>query len=230
VGKRRTLLIVAAFVGLAILLAVLLPYDDEPRYKGQTLGEWVKAHDYARSGTARREATDAIIVITTNSVPVLVRWLSWDPAPQETLANKLPDFISYNRFLGPLIHQTNKLFRLNLAMKAFMVSETNAICAIPALTQLITNRKSWFAKHQALYALSCIGPLALPSIRQGINDPNPKVRYHALRCITGFGTNAVAAIPNIVRTLSDPDEVVRVYATNAVANIAPELLSKSPAQ
>src|SRR5437868_6476337 len=51
VGKRRTLLIVMAFVGLAILFAVLLPHDDEPRYKGQTLGEWVKAHDYARSGT-----------------------------------------------------------------------------------------------------------------------------------------------------------------------------------
>jgi hypothetical protein len=220
VGKRRTLLIVTAFVGLAITLAVLMPHDDEPRYNGRTLEQWIQINVRSPQDPQAREA---IITITTNSVPLLVqRRLTHDTRLESWLKAKLPAFLRKNTIISRFLYR--KTYRAACAVRAFKVSGTNAACAIPAMVQLLNASNALQMKVEATIILSEIGPPALPSIQHAMRSPDSLVRALAIQTTEELGTNAAPAIPDLLAALSDPDIEVRTAATNALETLAPETL------
>src|SRR5690349_13727745 len=70
-SPRVTLLVAGGL--LAIAAVTLLRGNDEPRYRGRTLSQRIKASSQAPD---EAEPHEAIVIITINFAPVLVRWLS----------------------------------------------------------------------------------------------------------------------------------------------------------
>ncbi|MGO8928118.1 MAG: HEAT repeat domain-containing protein [Limisphaerales bacterium] len=60
-----------------------------------------------------------------------------------------------------------------------------------------------------------------------LHDPQPHVRFGALRALQDFGPNAKLAVPALVELLNDPDADVRGGATNALKQIDPEAAAKA---
>jgi hypothetical protein len=76
-----------------------------------------------------------------------------------------------------------------------------------------------------------VGPEeALPALVEATRDPNEFTRYFAIGYLRTFGKRALSAIPAWSSCLTDPQERIRTAATNALLEIAPEVLMKRPAQ
>jgi hypothetical protein len=220
---RRAAIIFAAAVLLAVAIATLLLFrNDEPGYKGRPLSDWIWTN---RQNPDDPEAREAIVVITTNSVPVLIRWLGRDTRFEENLERKLPSFMRTNNLISR--YMSRGRYRTACSAKAFKISGTNATCAIPPLTKLLAHTNSTTVKVHATMALSCIGPAALTSLRQAAMNPDSLVRGLAVVGLRRLGTNA---IPDLIAALSDPEPSVRHQATNALEQISPEALPLSPLQ
>jgi hypothetical protein len=52
----------------------------------------------------------------------------------------------------------------------------------------------------------------------------------AARALAKFGTNALPALPTLTNSLADPVPDVREAATNAIKQIAPQVLTNAPAR
>jgi HEAT repeat protein len=206
-------------LALAIPVTLLLFPNPELRYKGHTLEYWIEVN--SRSPDAP-EAPEAILAITTNSVPLLLQRLSADTSWEERLEAKLPAFLrtdpTTRRFLS------RQRYRAACSLRAFAIAGTNAACAIPAVTQLLSDHNRLVVKLDALRILSAIGPAALPGIRQGMRNPDARVRSFAIGLLWRLGTNAAPAIPDLVAACSDPHPGVRGTASNVLETLAHEAL------
>jgi hypothetical protein len=222
---RRTAFILfgALLLAAVVVVAALLLRNDEPQYKGRNLVYWMKANSKAPNDPDIRKA---IATITTNYVHVLVRWLCQDTSPEERMEAKLPDFVRG----FSLVHRFTYRNRRHMACSwgAFKIAGTNAVCAIPALTEVLSSTNNTTAKVQAMLALQFIGPAALPAIRQAMTNRDALVRGLAVENLRIMGTNAVTAVPDLIAALYDPDADFRLSVTNALREIAPEVLSGPP--
>jgi hypothetical protein len=70
---RTILLITASWAFVAVVAIALYRRDTEPSYNGRTFAQWIKASSQASADPATHEA---ILSITTNSAPLLLRWAS----------------------------------------------------------------------------------------------------------------------------------------------------------
>jgi hypothetical protein len=221
----RAAFIFAGTMLLGAAIVTLLLLYQEPTYKGRTLEHWIKANS---QNPAEPAAHEAIVFITTNSAPVLVRWLTADVNPRWSLRSKLPPFLLRNRFVRRFVSRENDLRRAALATRAFEVAGTNASPAIPAIAELVSDRQPYNIQAQGFYILRFIGPAALPQLRHAISNYNPAIRLAAVDGIKRLGTNAAAAAPDLLVALSDTDTWVRQNATQALEVIAPKALTNSP--
>jgi hypothetical protein len=201
---------------LAAVVAVLLLRNADPRYKGRTLEQWIHANSQMPDDP---EAREAILTITTNSVPMLLHRLAADTRSEERWEAKLPAFLRKNPIINRFLHRQR--YRAACSVRAFMLSGTNAACAAPALAQLLSGPNPQAVKLSAIIILSNLGPAALPSMRQAMNSPDAFVRGLAVFGIGQLGTNAALAIPDVAVALSDPDIGVRTTATNVLKGFAP---------
>jgi hypothetical protein len=208
--------------------AAILLYrgDTEPSYEGRTLAQWIKANSQA---PGEREVHEAIVSITTNFAPVLLRWAFADTNPRFTLINRLPLSASQKPFLRPFLYRDKEMFRAACAMRAFEIAGTNAACAVPALAALITD-DDVYVTYYSLYVLSLIGPPALPAMRRAMSSQFAPFRGVAISSLKRFGTNATEAVPDVLKALHDEDITVRQNATNVPETLYPELLTNSPPQ
>lgn len=171
--------------------------------------------------------------ITTNSVPVLLRWVFADTQPRFNLINRFTFSASQKpflrRFLRRFLYRDNEIARAACAMRAFEIAGTNAASAVPALAVMITDHNPQ-TTIESLYVLSLIGPPAVPAIRRAMSSQIPYIRVAAIGALKRFGTNATEAIPDVVTALSDYDINVRQNATNVLETLYPAVLTSSPAQ
>src|SRR5690349_2095155 len=123
---RTILLITASSVLLTVAGVILYSGDTEPTYKGRTLSQWLKASSQA---SGEREVHEAIVSITTNSFPLLLRWAFADTNPRfdtmprvSKLIYKLPFSVTHNPHLRPLLYRENQIFRAACAMRAFQIA------------------------------------------------------------------------------------------------------------
>jgi hypothetical protein len=84
VRKRRLylglllLLVVGGMIGVSVTGALR---EHEPTYAGKRLSEWVMRLSSKNSLEGESEAEEAIRHIGTNSLPYLLKWISYEPAP-----------------------------------------------------------------------------------------------------------------------------------------------------
>jgi len=229
VGKKRTLLIVTAFVVLAITLAVLLAHDDEPRYKGKSLSKWLQVS--SEEPYVVGEAQQAVRSIGTNALPYLLKWIQDQPAPWHRLTRKnLPEFLLNSApvrfFIEGLDHE-----REGQVIAAFAVLGTNAAPAIPDLV-VLTRGTNLHIVVRAFTALSFLGTPALPHMTAALTDTNQPGRFYVPPCLRIIARDVAtnACLPALKAALQDPDPAVRASASQILRYLAPDLSTNAPPQ
>jgi HEAT repeat protein len=216
-------LTLAGAVLLIAASAALLLRNDEPRFKGRTLKDWIRL-SHQTSGDP--EIREAIIAITTNSVPLLVQRLAANTGWEGRLDARLPMYLRTNTLITPFLFRRRD--PAYYAESALRISGTNAACAVPALAELLSESHPRRVQLQAILILCDIGPAALPAMRQAMRSSDHLMRNIAVEAISKMGTNAAHAIPELVAALSDTDYRVRMRATNVLETVAPDALTNSP--
>jgi HEAT repeat protein len=104
--------------------------------------------------------------------------------------------------------------------------------AIPALLDDLHSKKSRASRdrerRQALfrsaYALTRIGPEAIPPLIEGLKDEDPGLRAGSAKALGGMGPAARTAIPALVENLSHSDAEVRREVVDALGLIGAETI------
>jgi HEAT repeat protein len=135
--------------------------------------------------------------------------------------------------LPPLLHSLaqphppSSVFR---AISSMGYLGTNTMAAIPILIEHTRQNDH----HVAQDAIRCLGRLELepqtvvPVLTNLLGATNEQaLRLSALYALKHFGSRATSAIPAILRVTTDADDRIRSGATNALLEIAPELLTNS---
>ena len=151
---------------------VLLPSQQEPRFQGRTLSEWVDAT--GRNDAEGENAEAALSAIGTNALPTLVKWISRHNAYRRwrlRLASAFPRSARSTPLVMSLSGMTdaNNVFR---AVNAFGLLGTNAAPAIPALVALSKDPKYPNTAFYAINALSLLGPPAYLDMVAALDDTN----------------------------------------------------------
>jgi hypothetical protein len=208
-------------VVIAIIAAVFLWPKPEPSYQGRTLSSWLRqATEPARHTNAVVEARAAIRAIGPDrTVPVLLRLLKSN-RKQTTLHDLLLDVgREFNVVTGP-IWQSND--SSDMAAAGFEALGTNAVAAIPTLSQLANTPQHGTI---ALRCLAAIGPPARATVFQAFASPDGKTRSAAVWSVPQVVTNSGEIIVAVTNLLSDGETEVRDAAIHVIGN-----QTKSPQQ
>ena len=93
---------------------------------------------------------------------------------------------------------------------ARLLAERQDRAAIPALTRLLESGPAELGRLHALYALAGLRALTPAHVLQGLGDPAPWVRVHALRLAETFARDPSSALlTRLGEMVSDPDLQVR---------------------
>ncbi|MDQ3624446.1 MAG: HEAT repeat domain-containing protein, partial [Verrucomicrobiota bacterium] len=108
----------------------------------------------------------------------------------------------------------------------------DAADAIPALLENLNSRKARGQrprdKDQALfrsaYALTQIGPAAIPPLIAALGSEDTPLRRGATKALGGMGAAARSGIPALIANLEQPDEALRREVIEALGLIGPEAI------
>jgi hypothetical protein len=208
----------------------------EPRYDGKSLSEWLAL--YCRPEANRglpSEAELAVRSIGTNALPFLLESLRYELLPwRETLlklaTQRVPGKtlaegkIVYGRSL--IVGKTAR--RAERADLGFVILNTNAVLAIPALEALMKNNQKPDMSLRAIYALGEIGGPAIPALTNALADINQTNRGQIIEAIYAVEVTSAsyysdaykgACLPALTRALNDPDLWVRRQPTGTLHNL-----------
>jgi HEAT repeat protein len=107
---------------------------------------------------------------------------------------------------------------------------SNAQPAIPLLVECLKDKDEMVAKEAAwsLGELQLEPNFVVPALISNADPSRPMPFSFALFALGEFGTNARAAVPLLTQAIRSDDEKVRSAATQALENIAPDLLTNAP--
>ena len=221
VSKHKALLISLAVAVVLAAGVLTLAKPGEPFYRGHSLSHWLNEAEVAGSEDART----AVRAIGTNAIPLLVYWITYHPpAFRQKLA------------LFAVKHEHENLFDLlygqeqTKATIGFQILGTNAAPALPAIVAKIRETPNRYA-FNAIWALSSLGPQALPYLTNELAATNWMYRRAVIESITqlalhGGPTNACLA--PLCAAMSDVDGRVRRTAYACIERFAPEALTNGP--
>ena len=106
---------------------------------------------------------------------------------------------------------------------------TNAHPAVVLLIRCLDEPSLAFVAADTLGRLHLESDITVPALVEGTRFTDRDMRIRAVSGLEEFGPAARAAVPELTRLLSDPDAAVRYTTTNALENIAPEVLHQSSA-
>jgi HEAT repeat protein len=126
-----------------VLIALILRVSTrtpEPRYKGQSLSDWLHNYDHAHTQTQEQEAKQAIREIGTNAVPFLLQYMRYAPRPWKRSITdafaKLKDMRFVGRFIPYSMTTDAASARAETAAYAFGVLGPVAAYAYPDIARL----------------------------------------------------------------------------------------------
>ncbi len=102
--------------------------------------------------------------------------------------------------------------------------------AVPVLIQCLKDTNAGVASLGAysLGKLKLEPDSVVPALTECLQDPRQQVRREAARALRAYGEQARPALPGLLNLLTAPDFLSRVSATNALLQIAPEVLTNAP--
>lgn len=243
--KRRTLAIavlvlaIAVFTGAAFTWSILLrddEPDDEPRYQGKRLSEWLALCRVpaVTNEELQGEAEFAVRSIGTNALPCLLKWFRYELPPWRGRILELATWhldkaegkkVVFRRsfIIGPTARRAEK------ADLGFVILNTNAAPATAELEALMKNSRKPDVGLRAIYALGEIGGPAIPALTNALADANQTNRceiIHAIYVVELMspyyygGSYRGGCLPALNRALDDPDEEVRRQAKNTLYNLS----------
>jgi len=211
---KRNIVLVLACLAALLLLTVLFPRDREPIYQGRPLSQWLHISHvkYPEDYSMSFEAKEAVRNMGTNALPLLLRWVSYEPS---TLKTKLSPLLRRVPILErEFVHKP--YYRADMAEMALEVLGPKAAPAIQQLkTWAITSNDERRMRH-CIVVLNDIGPEALPAFIS-IANTETDARTYSLSIFRKFGTNGV---PILVKSLTNGREEVARSAAEALGDIA----------
>ena len=231
--KHRKLLILLACLAVVAGVVVFATRDDEPSYQGRSLSEWLL---YGSKTVGQYKETEvAVRAIGTNAIPCLLKWTRARPSEmQETLHSKLPRSAADSSVGKFLTGSRDKVVLMpGYAVEGFKILGTNATAAIPELQSLLQDTAHPETGIKAIQALANIGSPAFPVLAAAFSDKGHPLRYGILLEVwyafpERLGPHEVRSL--LQTALEDPKLQIRKLATNAALQIAPELLTNTPAK
>jgi len=218
--KRYALLAVACGALLAIALTLLLTREREPRYEGKELSYWVHLWGLSESDSgARRQAREAIVVLGTNNLNLLVRRISFEPSKDTLLrfAWGLPLGPARRALLRPVANRLVIKSRLARdAVEAFYAMGPAGAPAAPQLAKIINSGGE--SAMNALKALEAIGEAAFPTIGSMITNATTStpIRMQVINHLKHH-TDSPIARDALTNALHNPDPKVRRLVTEILS-------------
>jgi hypothetical protein len=219
--KPTTLLFLLACLAAIGALVFTLTRPTEPSYKGHNLSYWLQIAD------SNDEAVAAINAIGTNAIPVLLRWMTYEPPRwRKSLAKVAYKFKQDDKMFDYLFGTER-----HKAMLGFALLGTNAASALPALVTLMKDTTNPPRAAVATHALAYLGQPALPYLTDALSDPNATRRATVVIAISAMafhGASTNDCLTPLLKATTDADPAVRHTAWNAIVHIAPQVLTNTP--
>jgi hypothetical protein len=228
IGAHKKKIVFAA-AGLCVVIlaaaAAFWPGEKEPEYKGKKLSEWIEED---RSNPSVKEA---IVAIGTNSLPLLVKWASYEPSKLRDLLNKaldeLPARIRYNRAVEWVFRDRGDE-RGGIAAETFWVLGPRGNPVIKDLAAIVREKTNLYA----FISLKRIGEAAFPRLAEMANDKGFSGRALAVLCIGDMeklGTNEMACVQLLCALANDSDKIIQRIALSGLGNLGlqPDLALKT---
>ena len=215
--RKGRVIITAACVALAVVAAMVRPHDDEPRYGGRSITQWIDRYHQTdcRTSVERNEVEEAVRHIGTNAIPFFLYSLadSETPAWAERLG-RLLERAPLPAGIKTLPYSHRRETRCNCAATAFQILGEQGAPAVPGLTKLLNMTNSFRPHFEAAFALTSVGPKGLPPLLQAltnINYPDHATVLKALRQadLEAETTNVVRAIAQYLESPS-PDAAASI--------------------
>ena len=201
--------------------------EPEPSVNGRRLSEWV--HDLGQGVSTeekRQLASKSIKSLGTNSIPYLVKWISYDSPTWLYYLNRACNGITYPLFNKTVGWGGTQTTLAHGATKAFWCLGSDAELAVGDLTKLLHSPNA----DRAAEALSVVGKKGLPPLVTALRSTDSRQREAALTAIyrvsAGLGTNGAPAVPALLDCLHDRNERIVNLAAGSLGSLrtSPELV------
>ena len=169
---------------------------------------------YVHSVVAQDPRPDLVQSISSNSVPILLKWLSqteFQPTTHDQFAALLLR-LTFGR-LDLTSSRDYVEFPSTLASFGFDFLGTNAASAVPALAELARAPKAEDARD----ALIAIGAPSLSAAEMFSHERDPNIRFLGAWLVARIGENHDRSVEILIPLLDDPDADVRSEAYGAMA-------------
>jgi hypothetical protein len=224
--RKRALYIALALLGVAVTHGIVRERD--PLYRGHHFSEWV-LHISPSEETAtlpfqpkKAQVREAILALGGKNLPLLARWVSFDPGKSLfiPLFRVMPLWFNRLKIFDPVIDSEQHGNDLaSNAVDAFKMLGQTAKAAIPRLAQTLRTG-TIVPGCRALNALQAIGEPAVPAILSGATRAECISRYHAITSLWEF-TNNPEAYRFLTNAIHDPDSNVVSFAVDALKAVEP---------
>ena len=217
--RWRIVLVLCALV-VAVAAVAFWPGEMEPEYEGKSLSYWIKESERHRSEKETKQASEAVRQIGTNGLPLLLKWLQYEPQSAKGVSfmvGRLPSVVTDNFVMQGFLESGRG--RNYEAMMGFRLLGTHASPAIDELAGLVSH-PSVVVASSAVRALGYIGEPAYPVLKTVVTDhKSAQARMQALFVMglsKNLGTNTVPAVVLFSQALNDTNAGVAGVAVFAL--------------
>jgi len=228
--KLCVLLLCAFAAGSAVLFRS--PDKPQPSYDGLPLSHWVEELGKGVSTEPQRSnAQAAIRNIGTNALPLLIKWMQYDPPRFQTAVEMRLSLLT-----GHVIQLATSEERIRRALgsvRAFRAFGPAAEGAAGQLNTVLTNSGGRIAADRAAEALCEIGTNGLRFLVAGLDSPNTHVRYcsacYINRVCRRCPNDLAFSVPALLRRLKESDYRIVGAAASALAGLKVDPATLLPA-
>src|SRR2546430_5386123 len=196
------------------------------------LTKWIASEDLDQQLKAK-DGFQILGPVGESAVPSLGKMLTSTNEAISFIAGQCLGHIGAPALPELLAGLTNRHFRVGTAAALAIVDlGTNASSAVPIFLRHLEHPNHFYRERaaDALGKLHIEPETVVPALIRLLEDNSKAARYFAISGLENFQARARPAVPAITVILTDPDEGLREAATNALRQIAPEVLTNKPSQ
>jgi HEAT repeats len=220
--RRRTVVVGIAVLAIAAFGAWWWPKSqDEPLYRGKSLGAWLEERHEPSPGwvVLTKEAEEAVRVIGTDAIPSLMNWLRASDSSDKHIANLVV------RRLGVPLRVPGSYEMQERAAYGLAALGTVAKPVFPEIAMIaLKDARNEGQRVNAINALTNCDADTMRLLAAGLKDPDRNIR---LRAISALFHLRVApdevCLPALEGALQDQDVQVRDSASGTIARFEEEL-------